>query len=122
MWFANRTVKYALEAKVLQSDSTGDVKAYAKEITENFLKFRYAPFSSEGGMLGYLLNGHPGTAFRNIAAAVPCVLSNHPDFSGRHHKISDHDRSILTGKKYPAKFRCHHLLLQLTQNPVYKRQ
>jgi hypothetical protein len=66
-------------------------------------------------MLGYLLKGIPETAFHKIAVAVPCVLSDHPDFSGRNHKISDHDRSVPTDKPYPVKFRCHHLLLQLEQ-------
>lgn len=115
VWFERRRIKYALEAKVLQSDSIGDVRAYVEEITENFPKFRYAPFSSEGGMFGYLRKGESTVAFSNIATAVPCTLSDHPDFTGRAHKVSDHDRRVPTSKTYPAKFRCHHLLLQLTK-------
>jgi len=113
VWFANPRIKYPLEAKVLRSENS--VSEYIKEIRDNYLPCNYAPFSSEAGMLGYLLKGIPETAFKNIAVAVPCVLSAHPDFSGRDHKVSDHDRSVPEGKTYPAKFRCHHLLLQLTK-------
>ena len=111
VWFEYRSCKYPLEAKVLRSDS--DVKAYVEEITENFLKFRYAPFTSEGGVLGYLLKGTTKKAFENIATAVPCMLSNHSDFAERDHKVSEHDRTVPEHKTYPQKFRCHHLLLQL---------
>jgi len=110
---ANERIILPLEAKVLRTEKA--VSKYIKEIQSNFLTCRYAPFSSEAGMLGYLLKGIPETAFKNIAVAVPCVLSAHPDFSGRDHKVSDHDRSVPEGKTYPAKFRCHHLLLQLTK-------
>jgi hypothetical protein len=121
VWFEHRSSKYPLEAKVLKSDSISDVRAYVEEITENFLKFRYAPFSSEGGMLGYLLKGEPTVAFSSISTAVSRTLSDHPDFSGRAHKISDHDRTIPEGKPHPAKFRCHHLLLQLTKQSSVKK-
>lgn len=119
VWFANPRIKYPLEAKVLRSDKS--VTEYVNEITGNYLSCRYAPFSSEAGMLGYLLKGIPEIAFNNIALAVPCDLSEHPNFSGRAHKISDHDRTIPEGKTYPAKFRCHHLLLQLTKQSSLKK-
>lgn len=109
----NVRIVWPIEAKVLRSDSS--VTEYVNEITGNYLTCRYAPFSSEAGMLGYLLKGIPNAAFKNIGTAVKCSLFNHPDFSGRDHKISDHDRRVPTGKIYPAKFRCHHLLLQLTK-------
>ena len=113
VWFEYRSNKYPLEAKVLRSEN--DVKAYVEEITENFLKFRYAPFTSEGGMLGYLLKGHTEKAFGNIAKAVPCILAHHQRFGERDHKVSDHNRTVPENKTYPQKFRCHHLLLQLPQ-------
>lgn len=119
VWYEYRSSKYPLEAKVLRSDN--DVKAYVEEITENFLKFRYAPFTSEGGMLGYLLKGSAKKAFDNIAATVPCTLSDYPDCAGRDHRISDHDRVVPVDKQYPAKFRCHHLLLQLTKKTGAKK-
>jgi hypothetical protein len=114
----NVRIVWPVEAKVLRSD--GSVTEYVNEITDNYLTCRYAPFSSEAGMLGYLLKGMPEKAFSNIAAAIPCDLSDHPDFSRRNHKTSDHDRTIPEGKTYPAKFRCHHLLLQLTKQSSVK--
>jgi len=121
VWRANRRITYPIEAKVLKSDSDNGVKAYVEEISENFLKYRYAPFSSEGGMLGYLLQGSPKVAFKNIETAVSCDLSDHPDFVGRDHKISAHQRVVPEDKTYPDKFRCHHLLLQLSKEPKAKQ-
>lgn len=113
VWFANPRSKYPLEAKVLRSDNS--VTEYVNEITGNYLTCRYAPFSSEAGMLGYLLKGSSTIAFNNIGTAVPCTLSDHPDFLERQHKVSDHKRTVPTGERYPVKFRCHHLLLELTK-------
>ncbi|HEY9875811.1 MAG TPA: hypothetical protein V6D12_20435, partial [Candidatus Obscuribacterales bacterium] len=101
------------EAKILRSD--GDVSKYINEITANFLKCRYAPFSSEAGMLGYLLKGLPNKAFTNIEAKVPCHLCDHPQFPNRDHKTSDHKRTVPSGKTYPADFRCHHLILKIAE-------
>jgi hypothetical protein len=108
---SNERIVWPLEAKVLKSD--GAVGAYIKEINENFLTCRYAPFSSQGGMLGYLFSGDSNKAFTNIASKVPCTLSDHPDFPNRDHKTSDHQRVVPSGEFYPAEFRCHHLLLKI---------
>lgn len=116
---ADETIILPLEAKVLRTGKA--ISKYIKEIQCNFLTCRYAPFSSEAGMLGYLLSGIPETAFQNIEVAVRCNLSDHPDFPERYHKTSDHERSVPTGKEYPAKFRCHHLLLQLKKKTNAKK-
>jgi len=116
VWYQHRTSKFAIEAKVLYSDTKSGVKEYVEEINENFLKFRYAPLSSEGGMLGYLLKGDCAKAFSNIEKAISCQLNHHPDFQEREHKTSDHQRIVPPDKSYPVKFRCHHLVLQLTKN------
>lgn len=105
-------IMWPLEAKVLRSD--GAVAPYIKDIQNEFLTCRYAPFSSEGGMLGYLFSGNPNKAFSNIEAKVPCTLSHHPQFPNRDHKISNHKRKVPRGKEYPADFCCHHLILQIT--------
>ncbi|MCA6572817.1 MAG: hypothetical protein IM537_16555 [Pseudanabaena sp. M57BS1SP1A06MG] len=119
VWFTNPKIKYPLEAKVLRLDIS--VNEYVNEITSNFLTCQYSPFSSQGAMLGYLLQGNTATAFKNIATSVPCTLSDHPDFVGRDHKISDHQRVVPEDKTYPDKFRCHHLLLQLSKEPNVKQ-
>jgi len=109
--YENDRIIWPLEAKVLKTD--GEVGDYIKEINENFITCRYAPFSSQGGMLGYLFSGDSNKAFTNIATKVPCTLNDHPDFLTRDHKTSDHQRVVPPGKSYPAEFRCHHLLLKI---------
>jgi hypothetical protein len=87
------------EAKVLKSDV--DVTEYVKEINNNFMTCRYAPFSSEGGMLGYLFSGDSNKAFTNIEIKVPCILDAHPHFPDRDHKTSNHRRVVPSGESYP---------------------
>ena len=99
-----------MEAKVLET--VVSVSEYARDIQEQYLNCRYAPFSSEGAMLGYLLSGTPTGAFKNIAEKVACELEDHPDFPSRPQKLSNHVRSVPTGKAYPLTFRCHHLMLE----------
>jgi hypothetical protein len=113
---ANKKIIWPLEAKVLHSD--GKVSEYIKEIVENFLKCRYAPFSSEGGMLGYLMKGEAKNAFRNIQNKLnkqkaSCKLEDHPEFPDRDHKTSQHKRQVPPGEPYPADFCCHHLILRI---------
>jgi hypothetical protein len=107
----NPRVMWPLEAKVLRTD--GSVAEYIKEIKSNFLTCRYAPFSSEAAMLGYLLEGDSGVAFSNIVNKGNWKLNTHPQFPDRDHRTSDHKRKIPEGKDYPANFRCHHLLFNL---------
>ena len=116
---ADETIILPLEAKVLRTEKT--LSKYINEINSNFLTCRYAPFSSEAGMLGYFLTGTPTIAFNNIEKAVSCTLSDHPDFSDRDHKTSDHQRTVPEGKSYPLQFRCHHLLLELQKKTTAKK-
>lgn len=109
IWKANPRIMWPLEAKVLKSD--GDLSEYIKEIHNNFLTCRYAPFSSEGAMLGYLLKGTPDNVFRNIERKLPCTLIDHIAFPERDHKISDHKRVVPASKNYSKLFRCNHLIL-----------
>ncbi|OHB28288.1 MAG: hypothetical protein A2X79_05730 [Desulfuromonadaceae bacterium GWB2_53_15] len=108
---SNPRIMWPMEAKVLRSD--GDVGRYVNEITDNFLTCRYAPFSGEGSMLGYLLAGEPAKVFEKIAIKIPCNLEDHPHFTSRNHKTSDHVRLVPTDKSYPTNFRCHHLIIPL---------
>ncbi len=118
LW-SNERVMWPLEAKTLRSDQ--NVGAYVAEIRENFLKCRYAPFSKEGGMLGYLVVGEPVIAFNNIAVQVPCDLKRHPAFPDRDHRTSEHLRSVPAEKRYPREFRCHHMILCLPGQPKRRR-
>lgn len=108
----NPRVMWPLEAKVLRTD--GRIAAYVREVTSNFLTCRYAPFSKEAAMLGYLLSGSPNAALTAISQRLGCRLLCHPGFPDRPHRFSDHIRKVPVGKPCPAEFRCHHLILALT--------
>ena len=110
---ANQKIMWPLEAKVLRSD--GAVAPYINDLKNEFLTCRYAPFSSEGAMLGYIFSGNPEKVFQNIERKVPCELTHHPDFLDRHQKFSNHTRSVPHNKSYPRHFRCHHLLLMMSR-------
>lgn len=107
----NERITWPLEAKVLRTDTAVD--PYVREIQENFLTCRYGPFSREGGMLGYLVEGDIERVFRTVAAKTPCELKPHPDFADRDHRTSEHARRVPPGKAYPRSFRCHHMILRL---------
>ena len=110
----NPRVMWALEAKVLPTDDS--VSPYLNDLKNEFLTCRYAPFSSEGAMLGYLITGEPGTVFCNIEKKVPCKLHHHSAFPNRNHRYSEHSRQVPPNKPYPAHFRCHHLILKMNVN------
>lgn len=110
---ADERIMWPLEAKVLRSDSVAAVAAYADDVNNQFLTCRYAPFSSEGAMLGYLMSGDEDVAFNSVETKVPCALTGHPDFLSRHHKTSDHKRKVPADRAYPCDFRCHHLMMRI---------
>jgi hypothetical protein len=103
-------IMWPLEAKVLETALA--VSDYVDEVRIQFLTCRYAPFSGEGAMLGYLLAGTTTAAFKCIEAKLSSTLEGHPKFSTRPHKVSRHRRMVPAHKLYPADFLCHHLLLE----------
>ena len=109
--YANPRVTWPVEAKLLPTDKS--VSRYVREVNDNFLTGRYAPFSAEGAMLGYLMSGDAGVAFDTIAAHFGCQLTHHPTFRERDHKLSRHNRDDLPHSDCPARFLCHHLLMQI---------
>lgn len=110
----NERLSFPVEVKVLKTD--GQISEYVKDVNEAFIPCIYAPFSYEGGMLGYLLSGTSQKAFQNIEKSLATILQQHPDFKDRPHKFSEHTRQVQKGKEefYPAKFRCHHLIFELS--------
>jgi hypothetical protein len=112
----NPRIMWPLEAKLLRSD--GQVADYVADVRDQFLTCRYAPFSAEGGMLGYLMSGDPAKAFDEIAKKLPCVLRGTTRYPDRPHRVSDHTRKVPRGKNYPSRFRCHHLILCLKAMPA----
>jgi hypothetical protein len=109
---SNQRVMWPCEAKVLYTDGT--VAEYINDIKNEFLTCRYAPFSSEGAMLGYLFSGSPDNVFDNLEKKIPCKLIHLTQTSDRPQRYSDHIRQVKIGKSYPVHFRCQHLILQIT--------
>lgn len=108
---ANDRIMWPLEAKLIRSE--GGVARYTSELKANFLTCRYAPFSREAAMLGYLLITNTEQVFENISRSVPCTLARFDPFASRPHRTSSHLRRPPAGKSYARRFRCHHLLLVL---------
>jgi hypothetical protein len=107
----NPNIMWPCEAKVLYTD--GSVAEYINDIKAEFLTCRYAPFSSEGAMLGYLFSGSPERVFENLEKKIPCKLLPLIPTSDRPQRYSDHIRQVKIGKSYPVHFRCQHLILQI---------
>jgi hypothetical protein len=102
---------WAMEGKVLMHDR--DVSAYLAEIDMNFVRARYATFSSEGAMLGYLVSGDAKQALTNISVELGAPLRAHPSFAVRPHRLSDHKRASPLHPRSAGYFLCHHLILSL---------
>jgi hypothetical protein len=107
--WSDRRAMFPLEAKVLQT--AGGVSEYLKALRTRFLQCRYAPNSSEGVMIGYLLSGDDEVTFKKLRTKLRTALENHPDFYFRPHRISEHQRKHRRCKDSPPKFRCHHLIM-----------
>ena len=79
VWRADERIMWPLEAKVLETP--GQVSDYVRDVREEFLKCRYAPFTSGGAMLGYLISGQASKALDNIELSLGCKLHKVPAFS-----------------------------------------
>lgn len=108
----NPRVMFPLEAKVLKTER--DLAEYLKALRTRFLQCRYAPYSNDGAMLGYLLAGDTEAAFKNLKGKLRAKLNLHNDFVMRPHRISEHRRRHSRCKNSPTQFFCHHLLMSLS--------
>lgn len=108
---ANRRVMWPLEAKVLRSDRT--VHRYVKEVLKEFATGRYAPYSSSGAMLGYLMKGAP----TRVIQCLEDRLGPLEPVEGQEcicvHYVSFHDRNLPSGF-VSGRFCCHHLIMPMT--------
>jgi hypothetical protein len=112
VFHANMRVAWPLEAKVLRSARR--TAPYVKDIENEFLTCRYAPFSAGGGMVGYLMKDSIARTLSNISRALGKPLFKYALFGDRQHRISRHKRTVPHGKAYPKEFTCHHLILPMT--------
>lgn len=105
-------IKWPLEAKVLETPRT--LSEYVADVRNEFLTCRYAPFSSSGAMVAYLLSGDSKDALKNISEKLSAPMIDPEDFDDRPHKLSEHQRQVPRGKSYPRNFTCHHLIFDYT--------
>ena len=106
---ADERIMWPLEAKVLEKP--GNVNAYVRDVTDEYLTCRYAPFSDSGAMLGYLLTGNSHDALNAIASRLGVTLQEVTSLPAATIRWSKHSRTVPTGKPYPPEFRCYHLIL-----------
>jgi hypothetical protein len=111
-FYENPRAVWPLEGKILESEH--DVTAYCAEVTSNCLTGRYATFSNEGAMLGYLLSGDPNKTFAHIRKGISCNLLRHQVIRDRPHRVSSHSRENLPDPRSPRGFFCHHMILEIT--------
>ncbi len=107
---ADERIMWPLEAKVLETP--GSVAAYVRDVTDEYLTCRYAPFSESGAMLGYLLAGTPNDALKAIAGKLGVALEEVTDLPTETNRWSKHVRTVPAGKPYPPEFWCYHLILE----------
>lgn len=108
VWHGNPNCVWPIEGKVLKGEN--DLDPYEKEVNDNFLSGRYATFSVEGAMVGYLLSGSTAQVLKNVAKKLRKRCSIHPNFPDRNHRISKHERKGVE-KRPKEDFFCHHLML-----------
>ena len=108
VWHENPNCVWPIEGKMLRNPD--DLGEYEKEINDNFLSGRYATFSCEGAMLGYLLSGDAAQTLKNVAKKIRKRLRAHPKLEERNHRISTHERSGVNKRKKEAFF-CHHMAI-----------
>jgi hypothetical protein len=106
---AEERIMWPIEAKVLETPN--QVAAYERDVREEFLKCRYAPFSKAAAMAAYLLSGSDDEAFQAIGKKLGCSLSLAKAFPDRAHRTSIHERTVPSNKRYPKAFVCHHLVM-----------
>src|ERR1039457_4224810 len=63
---ADERIMWPLEEKGLETPGT--LAEYEREVREQYLTCRYAPFTASGAMLGYLLSGMATDALARIAS------------------------------------------------------
>ena len=114
----NRKVMWPMEAKVLRTD-TG-IGRYVRDVNQEFLTGRYAPFVNGGAMLGYLFAGLSVEALTNIERALECSLQNFRNFDPSVHRVSLHNRDLANIEFASGPFLCHHLIMMVDADVGFK--
>lgn len=116
---ADERIMWPLEAKVLETP--GMLAEYEREIREQYLTCRYAPLTTSGAMLGYLLTGNAADALTKLGAKLNISLDRVADFPDKPHRASMHKRNVPAGKLYSIDFKCHHLIFEYRSLSRHRR-
>ena len=106
-------LRWPVEAKVLSRPS--DVRRYLDDLKLKYLTGVGAPFSTQAGLLGYLINGKVIDTIAAIQSSLGVNLKQLGCYAQRNHHTSEHPRSI-TGIHGGAThtFICHHMIAPLS--------
>ena len=107
----NPRIMWPLEAKILRND--GAIAPYVRDVQQEFLTGRYAPYVNGSAMLAYLLRGRPETVFRGISDRLACRLQPLRKFDAVRHRVSVHQREIENPDFLSGTFWCHHLVMKM---------
>jgi hypothetical protein len=107
---ANRSVRWNIEAKVLEH--TSDVTRYLSDLTEKYLTGKGSALSDTAALAGYLRQGDPKDVFPNLEERLGQPLELCTGFKNRTHRITCHMRELVASNSEEA-FTCHHLILGL---------
>jgi hypothetical protein len=109
VFFAHIRVTFPIDAKIIEKDRPSDATDYVDTVKTRFVSCVYAPFSKQGAMIAFFLDGSVKAFLKHVKQALGCTLSRSWYFKGRYHKTSDHSR---TGTACHHKaFVCHHLVM-----------
>ena len=109
VFLANIRITFPIDAKVLEKDRPSDVTDYVATVNGRFLSCVYAPFSTQGAMIAFFLEGSVTTLLGRIRTGLGCSLSRSWFLKGRHHKTSQHERTAAACQH--KQFTCHHMVM-----------
>jgi hypothetical protein len=112
--FSNIRITFSMDSKVVERDGVANIADYVDTVRNRFVSCVYAPFSKEGAMLAFLLDGSVKTMFRSLGTAMGCSVSRAAYITARNHKTSKHNRTAAACKH--KKFRCHHLVMPMSSS------
>jgi hypothetical protein len=107
---ANRSVRWNVEAKVLEKPS--DVSRYLSDLTEKYLSEKGATLSDTAALVGYLRQGAANDVFPHLQSRLNQTLQPYVKFPERPHRVTHHMRDVADFDETP--FTCHHLVLGLS--------
>jgi hypothetical protein len=102
---------WPLEAKLVPKPL--GIDKYLCDLEDKYLQCRSSPFSPEAGLIAYLVDANVQTTVSAISSRIDQALVKSRTFAQRLHWTTEHVRNVPANKPYPARLRCHHLMMPL---------